>query len=80
MHFHQSYCTSINLSAFLDSGDGRELAFAQLPFDHPVFILYSSGTTGEPKCIVHSAGVGHLFILILGDMSFTLLVGRAIAS
>ena len=37
-------------------GVAGELPFAQLPFDHPLYILYSSGTTGAPKCIVHGAG------------------------
>ena len=48
-------------------------AFEPLPADHPLYILYSSGTTGPPKCIVHTAGgilVKHLSELMLhGDLS-----------
>ena len=37
-------------------GPETESQFTRLPFDHPLYILYSSGTTGLPKCMVHGAG------------------------
>jgi len=36
--------------------DGATLNFEPFPFDHPLYIMFSSGTTGAPKCIVHGAG------------------------
>lgn len=51
---------SVFLEDFLFSGmmgdQDPQLEFEQLPFSHPLFIMYSSGTTGAPKCMVHSAG------------------------
>uniref|UniRef100_A0A8C2YW98 Acetoacetyl-CoA synthetase n=1 Tax=Cyclopterus lumpus TaxID=8103 RepID=A0A8C2YW98_CYCLU len=52
---------SLFIDDFLASGRGEadqlpQLEFEQLPFNHPLFIMYSSGTTGAPKCMVHSAG------------------------
>ncbi|CAG8823569.1 11355_t:CDS:1, partial [Gigaspora rosea] len=43
-----------NYSVVGSSSD--EIDFEQLPFDHPLYILFSSGTTGKPKCLVHRAG------------------------
>ena len=47
--------TAINYREFLDPTP-ETLTFEQLPFAHPVYINYSSGTTGAPKCIVHGGG------------------------
>ncbi len=44
------------LSDFIAPFQSRDVAFTLLPFNHPLYILFSSGTTGIPKCIVHSAG------------------------
>ena len=43
-------------SDFVAPFKAAEIPFASLPFNHPVFILFSSGTTGAPKCILHGAG------------------------
>ena len=47
---------SISWTDWLERGANASIEFERFPFDHPLYILYSSGTTGVPKCIVHGAG------------------------
>ena len=47
---------AVSWNEFLTGREPGTIEFRQFPFDHPVFILFSSGTSGAPKCIVHGAG------------------------
>ena len=47
---------AVDVHDFMAPFQPGKLSFEQLPFDHPLFIMFSSGTTGVPKCIVHGAG------------------------
>jgi acetoacetyl-CoA synthetase len=59
---------AVHYEDFLSSEKNLESQFEQLPFDHPLFIMFSSGTTGKPKCLVQGAGgvlINHLKELLL---------------
>jgi acetoacetyl-CoA synthetase len=59
---------SVRYDDFLSPEKQPEIRFEQLPFDHPVYIMFSSGTTGKPKCMVQGAGgvlINHLKELML---------------
>jgi acetoacetyl-CoA synthetase len=59
---------ALHYQDFLSSESGGDIQFEQVPSDHPVYIMFSSGTTGKPKCMVQgTAGilVNHLKELIL---------------
>lgn len=53
----------VRYADFVSKDNNLEIKFEQLPFDHPLYIMFSSGTTGKPKCLVQSAGgvlISHL--------------------
>ena len=59
---------AVHFEDFLAAEKHPTLQFEQLPFNHPVYIMFSSGTTGKPKCMVQGAGgvlINHLKELIL---------------
>jgi len=59
---------SVLYDDFVFQEEQREISFEKLPFDHPAYIMFSSGTTGKPKCMVQGAGgilINHLKELIL---------------
>lgn len=59
---------AVHYEDFLSKEAGLEIEFKQLPFDHPQYIMFSSGTTGKPKCLVQGAGgvlINHLKELVL---------------
>ena len=59
---------AVRWEEFLAGQSGEELRFEQVPFDHPGVVMFSSGTTGKPKCLVQSGGgilINHLKELVL---------------
>ena len=63
----RSIPNAVKFDDFLSPEEQPTIEFEQLPFDHPVYIMFSSGTTGKPKCMVQGPGVlvNHLKELVL---------------
>jgi acetoacetyl-CoA synthetase len=59
---------AVHYADFLSKENNLEIQFEQLPFEHPLYIMFSSGTTGKPKCMVQGTGgvlINHLKELLL---------------
>jgi acetoacetyl-CoA synthetase len=55
-YLHARAVAGVGLEEFIAPYAPRDIPFEQVEFNHPLYILYSSGTTGVPKCIVHGTG------------------------
>jgi acetoacetyl-CoA synthetase len=51
-----SIASALTFPDFIAGREAKPIAYARMPFNHPLYIMFSSGTTGVPKCIVHGAG------------------------
>jgi len=63
-----SITNAVHWDDFISKDEDPTLEYEQLPFDHPLYVMFSSGTTGAPKCLVQGAGgvlINHLKELIL---------------
>jgi len=63
-----SIANAVHWDDFISKDEDPTLDFEQLPFDHPLYVMFSSGTTGAPKCLVQGTGgvlINHLKELIL---------------